>query len=152
MLLQNQITTNEKLDAVRLFEEKRWGHFPQCPYCGSKSLSNRRKDLRFKCLRCKRSGSVTVNSALHDTRLPLSLWLKAFSITAHSGKVPPVQHLQKNLNISYKSAVRMQNKLETFIASGDNTHITPENIMETLLLNSMKQHHEAVPEEVAVHL
>ena len=131
------ITDNPELDVVKLFEEKRWGHTPQCPYCGSERLSKRRKDLRFKCLKCKRSGSVTVNSALHDTRLPLSLWLKAFTLTSDDGKIPVSQKLQKELNISYKSAVRMHNKIESFLLNHD--EILNGNTLDTLISNSMKE-------------
>lgn len=137
MFIESQNITAEELDVVKLFEEKRWGYSPQCPYCGSTNLSKRRKDLRFKCLKCKRSGSVTVNSALHDTRLPLSLWLKAFTITSDTGKVPVAQQLQKELNISYKSAVRMHNKIESLLLH--NHTMLNGNALDTLILNSMKE-------------
>lgn len=130
------ITDTQELDIVKFFEEKRWGQAPQCPYCGSERLSKRRKDLRFKCLKCKRSGSVTVNSALHDTRLPLSLWLKAFTMTSDAGKVPASQKLQKELNISYKSAVRMHTKIESLLLDNN---VLSGNTLDTLLLNSMKE-------------
>jgi transposase-like protein len=129
---------DKELEAVELFEQKRWGSAPHCPYCGSTSLSKRRKDMRFKCLSCKKSGSVTVNTHLHDTRLPLHVWLRAFTHTANSGKVPTATFLQKDLNISYKSALRMHNKITELVESSiDN--VLRSISLENIVTNAMKQ-------------
>ena len=78
------------LSAIKYFEQIRWGKKPKCAYCGSKKLSKRLKDLRFKCYSCNRTTYVTVGTFLHGTNIKLIVWLKAllFVSNAENGITP----------------------------------------------------------------
>ncbi|SMO70033.1 IS1595 family transposase [Gracilimonas mengyeensis] len=101
----------DELSATKHFEQARWGDTPTCAYCGSEKLSRRKKDHRFTCLKCNKSFSVTVNTMLHKTRIPLRRWLIAFSLVTDAKKGVPAKQLQRNLGVSYKTAWRMGMKM-----------------------------------------
>lgn len=100
-----------ELDAVKFFEKARWGENPKCAYCGSDKISKRKKDYRFTCMACNKSFSVTVNTMLHKTRIPLRRWLIAFSLVTDAKKGISAKQLERNLDVSYKTAWRMGMKM-----------------------------------------
>ena len=121
----NIIEISEKfpteLDAVKYFERKRWGDKPVCAYCGSTKLSKRGKDLRFKCYSCGKSTSVTVDTALHSTNMDLKKWLFAFSIVCDAKKGLSALQLQRNLNISYPTALKMYHRIRDLMSIENDT-------------------------------
>lgn len=117
-----------ELDAIEFFESHRWGQDPVCPYCHSTSSSARTKDHRFKCYNCSKTFSVTVNTHLHDTRLPLKKWLFAFSIIADAKKGVSAMQLQRNLSISYPTAFKMYHTIREIMAA-DNRHLNENDRM-----------------------
>lgn len=118
-----------ELDAVKYFEEKRWGEKPICAYCSSSKLSKRGKDLRFKCYDCKKSTSVTVDTALHSTNMSLKKWMFAFSIVCDAKKGLSALQLQRNLNISYPTALNMYHRMRNLM-SIENDSIELDGIVE----------------------
>jgi transposase-like protein len=100
-----------ELSCIEYAEELRFGDKVKCAYCGSEKLSKRRKDNRHKCNECNKSTSVTVNTNIHDTRLPLKTWFFAVSIITDAKKGLSALQLQRNLNISYPTAFSMYHKL-----------------------------------------
>ena len=60
-----------ELDTTKYFESVRWGKNIRCAYCNSNQISSRNNDDRFHCKNCNKSFSVTTNTLLHNTRLPL---------------------------------------------------------------------------------
>jgi transposase-like protein len=72
--------------AIKYFEKVRWKNKPVCPYCKSMKVGKRRKDNRFNCNNCNKSFSVTTNTNIHNTRLPLKTWLYAFALITDAKK------------------------------------------------------------------
>jgi len=100
-----------ELDAVKHFEETRWGGNVKCPYCSSDNIGARNKDYRFHCKSCKKTFSVTTNTKLHDTRLPVKTWLYAFSIITDAKKGLSALQLKRNLDVSYPTSWSMYHKI-----------------------------------------
>ncbi|WP_111308618.1 IS1595 family transposase [Confluentibacter sediminis] len=129
----NIIEISEKfpteLDAVKYFEMNRWGEKPLCAYCNSPRLSKRGKDLRFKCYECGKSTSVTVDTALHSTNMELKKWMFAFSIVCDAKKGLSALQLQRNLSISYPTALKMYHKMRDLM-SIENDTIKLDDIVE----------------------
>lgn len=75
-------------DCIIFLEQIRWGDKPICPYCGSKNTYNLDDGVRFRhhCNDCSKSFSVTVNTIMHDTRLPLQKWFLAISLISGAKK------------------------------------------------------------------
>lgn len=101
----------DELAATKFFEKARWNETIQCAYCESEKISRRKKDYRFTCMDCTKSFSVTVNTMLHKTRIPLKTWLIAFSLVTDAKKGISAKQLERNLDVSYKTAWRMGMKM-----------------------------------------
>ncbi len=129
----NIIELSEKfpteLSAVQHFELIRWGEKPKCPYCESIRVWKRSNDMRFLCKKCNNSFSVTVNTKLHNTRLPLKTWLYAFSLVTDAKKGISARQLQRNLKVSYPTAWAMGHKIRELMII-ENDEIKLEGIVE----------------------
>ena len=74
----------------KFFENIRWPSGRICPHCGHgkswviEAAANRQK--RYECSHCTRQFTVTTKTALHATKLPLSIWLLAMYLITSSSK------------------------------------------------------------------
>ena len=118
-----------EIDVIKHFEKIRWGKQPLCVYCGSKDISERAQDNRYKCYACNKTFSVTVNTQLHNTRIPLKTWIYAFSIVSDAKKGLSALQLQRNLNISYPTAWAMYHKIRELMAM-ENENIQLSGVTE----------------------
>jgi transposase-like protein len=100
-----------ELLCVEYAERIRWGEKVQCAYCGGTNLFKRSKDMRHRCKDCGKSTSVTINTVLHDTRLPLKTWFKALTIITHGKLRVSAHQLSRYIGVSYPSAYRMYHKV-----------------------------------------
>jgi len=107
------------LSAINYFEKVRWGRKPKCAYCGSDKLSNRNKDYRYHCLTCNKTFSVTVNTHLHNTRLPLKTWLYAIGLICDAKKGLSAKQLERNLGITYKTVWNMYMNIRRLMTDGE---------------------------------
>ena len=106
--------TNE---ACLIYLEKiRWNGTPCCPRCNKKDRfmvrnkeANRRR--RWWCGHCRISSSVTVNTIMHGTRLPLQKWILAISILVNAKKSVSSHQLGRDLDIPVKTAYRISQKI-----------------------------------------
>jgi transposase-like protein len=101
--------------AREYFEALRWPNGPTCPHCGNadsgriyKVTANRTKKIRpglYRCAECEGSFTVTINTVMEDTHLPLNKWLIAFYMMCASKTQVAALQLQRQLEIgSYRSA------------------------------------------------
>jgi transposase-like protein len=97
-------------EAIAYFEAMRWPEGPVCINCGSVDGVYRLqgKSTRpglLKCRECKAQFSVTVDTVMEDTHLPLPLWAKAFHLMASSKKGISALQMQRQLGLgSYRTA------------------------------------------------
>ncbi len=118
-----------ELDAVKYFEQFRWGKKPACPYCGSLGVGERNKDMRFHCKDCFKSFSVTTGTNLHNTRLSLRTWLYGFAIVSDAKKGISSKQLERNLGIHYETAWTMYHKIRDLM-SIENDEVSLNDIVE----------------------
>ncbi len=101
--------------ARQYFEALRWPNGPVCPHCGNadaarvyKVTPNRGKKIRaglYKCAECQEGFTVTINTVMEDSHLPLNKWLLAFYMMCASKTQVSALQLQRQLEIgSYRSA------------------------------------------------
>jgi len=112
----------DELTCLKYMEKARWGKKTKCAYCGSINLGKRNNDFRFKCKDCKKTTSVTVNTPLHHTRIPLKTWLFAFAIISDAKKGVSALQLHRNLGISYPASWVMYHKIRNLMEI-ENTEI-----------------------------
>lgn len=100
-----------ELHCIEYAESIRFGEVVLCSYCDSQNLSQRREDHRHKCRNCNKSTAVTVNTHLHNTRIPLKTWLCAVSVITDAKKGMSALQLHRNIGVSYPTAFKLYHKL-----------------------------------------
>ena len=115
--------------AVEFLEERRWGDTPACPgrdgsACGSTNVykmrdaktGERNKDYRWRCRECKRMYSVRTGTVFEESRLPLRVWCHAFWRACSSKKGVSAKQIERECEISYKSALYVMHRIRTGLA------------------------------------
>jgi len=97
-------------DQARAYLESiRWPDGPICLHCGSKNVSHlegkkHRKGV-IQCNDCDQQFSVTVNSIMESSHIPLNKWVLAFHLMCSSKKGISALQLQRELGLgSYRTA------------------------------------------------
>jgi transposase-like protein len=109
-----------ELDAIMYFEHLRWGDKVKCAYCNTEKVSKRQNDQRFHCSQCRRTFSVTTGTNLHSSKLPLKIWMQAFSMGTAGERVIPIKVLQSGLKVSYTTAWRIRHGLKDILENDTN--------------------------------
>jgi transposase-like protein len=109
-------------EAREYLERLRWPGGIWCIECGSKEVyrlggKSTRCGL-LKCRYCKAQFSVTVETIMEDSHLPLAKWVKAFHFMASSKKGISALQLMRNLGLgSYKTAWHLAHRIRHAMAS-----------------------------------
>jgi predicted RNA-binding Zn-ribbon protein involved in translation (DUF1610 family) len=92
--------------------ERRWPEGFICPRCSKgRAVLLRTRAWTYECLDCGRQMSVTAGTALHRTKMPLSVWFwAAHLMAAHSNGMFALQ-IKGQLGISYRTAWLLAQKL-----------------------------------------
>lgn len=101
--------TQEK--CIKHLEQLRWNNGTYCPYCKSKNTYKIKDIHRHHCNGCKKSFSVTVNTIMHDTRLPLQKWFLAISLIANAKKGLSSRQLARDLDLPVKTAYSLSQRI-----------------------------------------
>lgn len=102
--------------ARETLERIRWPNGPVCAYCGCtenirKVRSQKRMGL-YRCGDCGQQFTVRVNTVMHDSHLPIRIWLMAFSIMCSAKKGISALQLQRQLGLgSYKTAWHLNHRI-----------------------------------------
>ena len=100
-------------DCIRYLEQIRWRGEPQCPYCKRRKNYplNHKGQYRHHCNNCQRTFSVTVNTIMHDTRIPLQKWLLAVSLIANAKKGISSRQLARDLELPVKTSYSVSQRI-----------------------------------------
>ncbi|MDE0718137.1 MAG: IS1595 family transposase [Rhodospirillaceae bacterium] len=110
-------------EARAMIEGIRWPNGPECPHCAShNAVRLEGKTTRpgvLKCRDCGKQFTVTVNTIMHRSKVPLSKWLVAFHLMCSSKKGISALQLQRELGLgSYQTAWHMEHRIRYAMASG----------------------------------
>lgn len=119
----------DEISVIKHFEKVRWGKKPKCAYCGSVDVGDRNNDHRFHCNKCSKSFSVTTNTNLHNTRLPLKTWLYSFAIVTDAKKGVSAKQLERNIGVHYETAWTIGHKIRSLMEI-ENNQIELTGILE----------------------
>src|SRR5258708_2105186 len=102
---------DERSCAAFLFE-RRWPQGFVCPACGGgRAALLKSRAHTYECLDCGRQTSLAAGTAMHRSKLPLTVWFWAAHLMAtHSNRMSPVQ-LEPQLGITSKTAWLLAQKL-----------------------------------------
>lgn len=118
-----KVFSTEKICREHLFK-LRWPSGFRCPRCGcEKAYSLEGRNL-FQCVRCKRQVSITSGTVMHRTRTPLMKWFWAvFLVCSSGGECISASDLSRNIDIGFKCAWEMLNKIRGAMRNPDDKEV-----------------------------
>jgi transposase-like protein len=92
----------------------RWKKMKKCPYCFGEQISkhkekNRRS--RLQCSGCRKSFSPTINTILHNSKMPLFKWFLAIPLLAEAKKSVSSRQLARHLDLPVKTAYSVSQRV-----------------------------------------
>ncbi|MBS0517108.1 MAG: transposase [Proteobacteria bacterium] len=107
----------DELSAHRYLEGILWPDGPVCPRCGVRGRVGKLNGAStrlgaHKCYACRRSFSITYGTIFSSSHVPLHKWLQAIYLTNGGTRPMRPHHLQRILNVSFKTASAMLRRLE----------------------------------------
>ena len=115
-LSEFQVSFPDETSCAAFLFERRWPEGFVCPACGNgRAASLKSRAHTYECLDCDRQTSITAGTAMHRSKLPLTVWFWAAHLMAtHSNGMSAVQ-LEAQLGITYKTAWLLAQKLRRSI-------------------------------------
>ena len=115
---------SDELAAVEFLESRRWGNNPCCVKCGSVEVykmteaktGERNKRFLWRCRDCKEQYTVRIGTVYEESRIPLRHWCYGFWRACSSKKGVSALEIQRQCQISYKSALFLMNRIRFAIA------------------------------------
>lgn len=109
--------------AVEFIEKQRWGNKPTCPHCESREVykmqdrdGSRNKRFLWRCRACAEQYTVRIGTVYEESRLPLRHWCYAFWRASTSKKGVAALEIQRQCQISYKSALFLMHRIRFAMA------------------------------------
>lgn len=113
---------------VEFFERKRWGDCPCCPECGDTNVykmmgrdGKRNKDYRWRCRGCGKLYSVRTGMIFEESLISMDKWARALWESATCKNGISALELSRKLQVSYKTALFMMNRLRFAMAESPTT-------------------------------
>lgn len=94
---------NEKACAEYLYSVK-WPDGFVCPVCGHRHAYALNRPGRYQCAKCRHQTSLTANTVMHRTHLPLTKWFWAIYLVACDKRGISALTLAGKISVSYESA------------------------------------------------
>src|SRR5208337_1027488 len=126
------LACSDELAAVELLEALRWGSNPTCAHCGSSNVYKmtdasasigevvkRNKRYLWRCHDCKKQCTVRIGTVYEESRIEIRHWCYAFWRASTSKKGVAALEIQRQCQISYKSALFLMNRIR-FAMAPDN--------------------------------
>jgi transposase-like protein len=110
-------------EAAREWLEARiWPDGPVCGHCGSYSVTvlhgKKHRSGLFQCNDCREQFTVTVNSVMERSKIPLNKWVLAIYLISASKKGMSAHQLHRMLGISYKSTWFLMHRIREAMREG----------------------------------
>ena len=94
---------NEKACAEYLYNIK-WPNGYVCPVCGHRHGYALNRPGRYQCAKCRHQTSITANTVMHRTHLPLTKWFWAIYLVACDKRGISALTLAGRISVSYETA------------------------------------------------
>lgn len=109
--------------ARRYFEALRWPEGVVCSLCGVADHSRPVNGTSmgpgwYYCAACQGKFTVRVGTVYERSHIPLTKWAYAFQLMSSAKKGVSASHLQRTLNINYKSAWFMVHRIRKAMREG----------------------------------
>lgn len=115
-------------NARRYLAHIRWGGYPKCSYCTHQGPSTYEESRKiFYCGNCSKQFSVTTNTIMESSHLPILKWFKAMFELAN-GSISSVR-LAKKLQVNQRTAWKVEQKIRQSLKE-DLDNVVLSNIVE----------------------
>ncbi len=105
--------------AAFLFE-RRWPSGFVCPVCGKgRAAALKSRAYTYECSECGRQTSITAGTALHRTKLPLTVWFWAAHLMSTHSNGMSARQLEDQLGLTYRTAWLLTQKLRRSMVDPD---------------------------------
>src|SRR5712692_7157680 len=105
--------------AAFLFE-RRWPGGFVCPVCGKdRAAALKSRAYTYVCSDCGRQTSITAGTALHRTKLPLTVWFWAAHLMSTHSNGMSARQLEDQLGLTYRTAWLLTQKLRRSMVDPD---------------------------------
>src|SRR5512135_1322390 len=116
----------DELRAHQYLESIMWPNGPTCLRCGARGRIGQLDGATtrigtYKCYACRKIFCITQGTIFERTHVPLHKWLQAIYLTDGGSKAIVPYHLARIVNVSFKTATTMLEKL-TAAAKRDGTY------------------------------
>ncbi|MBV8186223.1 MAG: transposase [Alphaproteobacteria bacterium] len=122
----------DEASAQKYLEGLLWPNGPVCHRCGGNDRVGKLDGAStrlgtYKCYACRRAFSVTCGTIFSASHVPLHKWLQAIYLT--DGGTIPIRphHLQRILNVSFKTASSILRKLRDAASNADTLVLSAMN-------------------------
>jgi transposase-like protein len=112
------LACSDELAAVEFLETRLWKGQPRCFHCQSSNVyqmkdasGERNKRFLWRCHDCKGQFTVRQGTVFEESRLPLRHWCYAFWRASTSKKGVSALEIQRQCQISYKSALFLMHRI-----------------------------------------
>ncbi|MCH7970860.1 MAG: IS1595 family transposase, partial [Chloroflexi bacterium] len=103
----------------KVLEELRWPSGVACIKCGSMSVSRISTRDQFDCNGCRHRFSVTSDTIMHDTHLPLWKWFMAIYLTVEGKKGISARQLGRTLGVARKTSWYLAHRIREALKTPD---------------------------------
>ena len=113
---------NEK-SCVEYLHKIKWPDGFECPVCGCRhgyTLKNRRQ---YQCANCRHQTSLTANTVMHRTHLPLTKWFWAIYLVAGDKRGISALALAGKIEVCYQTAWNMLRRIRAAMEMRDEHYI-----------------------------
>ena len=117
-----ELYSSEEACRECLYDHK-WPNGYECPKCGGQEcyyISTRKK---YQCKRCKHQTSVTANTIMHRSHLPLTTWFLAFYFVACDKRGISAVALAGKVEVSYETAWYMLMRIRAAMFQREHQYI-----------------------------
>lgn len=115
--------------AVRFAQSMRWPDGACCHWCRSKSVTEiKGRRGRWRCLECKRHFSVRSGTAMQNSKLPISTWIRALWLVQSSTRGISSCALARMLGVQQKTAWFLLHRLREMMAWAISPPVVDEDV------------------------
>lgn len=97
----------------------RWPNGLACLRCGSVDVTTLPKRNLFQCSDCRYQFSVTTNTIMHDSHLPLRKWMLAIYLIVESKKSLSAAQLGRKIDVQYRTAWYLAQRIREALKTPD---------------------------------
>jgi len=100
----------------------KWSDGFVCPVCGNRHCYAIKGYGRYECSNCNHQTSITANTVMHRTHLPLRKWFWAIYLVACDKRGISALALSDKIEVSYKAAWYMLKRIRAAMAQRDDRY------------------------------